>query len=404
MTAVPHVAITGVGIVGPHGLGRAPLAEALARGRARAVPIDRSQGYHRVHGATQAALLADENLARWVSPAAARRMSRLSKLAVAAARLALEDAAWSAPQGGDGAAVVMATVYGPALFTEKLLSEILVDPETASPFLFTECVANAPAAEVALGCAARGPNLTITQREAGPLVAVGRAACEVREGRAPRALTGTVEEMTPLLHASLDHFHALARAHAGSPRPFDRDRDGFLAGEGAVVLVLEPEDAAATRGGRVIARIAASGSAFDPTATPSAWGSGHAALGAAIAASLERHGVGLDTIGAIVSGASGSRGGDRLEALALRATWGEAPLPPVLAPKGVTGEYGGGQLAAALLALEGARFGALEAFASPDTEIGVVPHGGAALAGLGRVLVTAFAAGGAAAWLVLERP
>ena len=95
--------------------------------------------------------------------------------------------------------------------------------------------------------------------------------------------------------------------------------------------------------------------------------------------------------------------GDRLEAGVLRAAWDGAPLPPVVAPKAVTGEYAGGHLAAAVLAAAGRPFGATAGFAEPDPECGVVPHDGAPLPPPRRVLAASLAAGGAAAWVILER-
>jgi len=303
--------------------------------------------------------------------------------------------------------VVLATVFGSVLFTEKLVRQILDEgPEAAQPFYFSECVANAPAAQVALGLGARGANITITQREAGPLSALGIAAHEVTEGRADVAIAGVTDEMTPLLHALLDRYRATARrtpAHDEAPRPFDRDRDGFLAGEGAVLLAVERESDASARSARPLSRIVASARAFDPTATESDWGEGHERLGGALRAMLDRAVAGRP-IGAIVSGASGSVKGDALEARVLREVWRNGDLPAVVAPKGVVGEYGGGHLAAAILAVTGASFGALSALRGADPALGIVPH---ALDGgppPERVLATAMAAGGAAAWVLLERP
>jgi hypothetical protein len=88
----------------------------------------------------------------------------------------------------------------------------------------------------------------------------------------------------------------------------------------------------------------------------------------------------------------------------LRAAWGGAPLPPIAAPKAVTGEYGGGLLGAAVLAAAGSPPGPTPGFAEPDPELGVAPHDGSPLPPPSTVLVTSLAAGGAAAWLVLGRP
>ena len=400
--------ITGLGTIGPCGHGREALAAALAAGKPVISEVNRDGGLHRAGGSRLAALVRERDVSRWVPAADARRMSFPSKLVVAAARMALDEAGIGATEaGGPRVGVYLSTPFGSGLATERLLRQILLEGAAAAqPFDFSECVANAPAAHLAIAVGARGPNVTLTQRESGPLLAVARGAQAVREGRVDRALAGAVEEITPLLHALLDRFGALARAEgalAELPRPFDRRRDGFLAGEGATLLVLERADAARARGARALARVAWSGAAFDATATVSDWGDGHAPLAAALSAGLDGAPGGAAGVGAVVSGASGARRGDCIEARVLRAAWGGAPLPPVLVPKAVTGEYGGGIVAPGLLALEGAPFGPAPGFAEPDPAAGVTPHGGGERSIPSRVLLTGLASGGAAAWLVLER-
>lgn len=402
------IVVTGLGTVGSFGCGSDSLRQALAASVSGTSEVDRSAGYHLSESSRRACLVSYPQLAAWVPPLEARRMSPPSKLAVAAARMALCCAGFEAKPEESETAVVISTSFGPSSYSESLLKQILFEgPEATSPSLFTESVANAPAAQIAITTRSRGPSLTVCQHEAGPLLAVERAAAAVLSGRSPRALAGAVEEMTPLLHALLDRFGALARGGQEGEeiaRPFDRRRSGFLAGEGSTVLVLEPEEAARERGARVLARLLAWGSAFDPTAPPADWGTGHATLARTLRRSLDRAGISLAEIDRIVSGASGSRTGDRLEARMLRAAWGEAPLPPVVAPKAVIGEYGGGVLGPAVLAAAGAPFGPTPGFAEPDPELGVVPHDGRPLEAPQTVLVTSLAAGGAAAWLVLGKP
>jgi 3-oxoacyl-[acyl-carrier-protein] synthase II len=283
----------------------------------------------------------------------------------------------------------------------------------------------------------------------------------VAAGRADVVLAGVVDEIAPLTHGLLDRFGALARrrcpgaapAAEAAPvgtgpatrqaaaeaenggevaRPFDRRRNGVVAAEGATVLVIEAEEAVRRRGKAPLAHIRGWGSAFDPSAPPAAWGCGHEALGRAVRRLLARCAVpaaatagplpagtaggspgapvtlagslaAMSAIDRIVSGASGARAGDRLEAQVLRAAWRELPLPPVLVPKGVTGEYGGGFLAAVVLAAAGAPFGPPAGFREPDPELGVVPHDGAPLPPPALLLASSLAAGGAATWVVLGR-
>jgi len=417
----PGVVITGLGAVGPWGAGREPLADRLESGRASLSPLPAAGGLaerRRLSPRPRAAWagqVAAESLAPWLPAAAARRMSRPSRMAVAAARMALTDAGLTAEGGGwqgvspaavEAAAVVLATAYGPSSVTEELEEQILLQgPEAASPALFAESVANAPAAQVARITGARGANLTVTAREAGPLLALRQAVAELASGRSALALAGAVDEITPLLQAVFDRFGALARGErpgeAPTARPFDRRRHGFTSSEGSAVVVLESAEGAAARGVRPLARVSACGAAFDATAPRHGWGTGHELLGRALRRTVERSGDG--EVDLVVSGAAGSVAGDRLEALSLRAAWGEAPLPPVVAPKGVLGELGGGLLAAGVLAAVGATFGPAAGFREADPELGVVPWSGGPLPGpVHRVLLTNLAPGGTAAWVVLE--
>ena len=404
--------VTGLGAVTAFGAGAAPLAAALARGETRLSPVEPSGRLPRPPGgATSAVRVGEPALGEWLPPLVARRMSPPSRWAVAAAKMALADAGLPVPDGpgepDPAVAVALATSFGPMSTTQRLLDQILDEgPEAASPSLFTECVANAPAAQVAIHCRAAGRNHTICQREAGPLTALARGAAGVASGRAARALAGAAEEITPLVFAILDHFRALARPAGDeleAARPFDRRRDGFTVAEGAVVLMLEPAAAAAARGARVLARVRGWGGAFDPTAGRSGWGTGAAVLAGELRGLLGRMGLAPGDFDRIVSGASGAVTGDRLEAAVLREVFAGAP-PPVLAPKAVTGEYAGGLLAAAVLAAAGRPFGVAPEFARPDAALAVAPHDGSPLSPPRRLLVSSLAAGGSAAWVILEAP
>jgi len=401
------VVVTGLGAVGPHGIGRESLTQALSAGRPLVSTMDRSDGYHAADSSRLAALVPKIDLTRWVPPAEARRLSMPSRFAVAASRMAVEDAGLESLEGRR-VAIVLATAFGALLFTEKLVRQILDEgPESAQPFYFSECVANAAAARVAIALSARGANVTITEREAGPLLALARGAQEVREGRADVAIAGSADEMTPLLHALLDRFRGTARASRDrdeAARPFDAARDGVLAGEGASAVVIEREADAAARGARPLARVAATAAAFDATAPVSDWGVGAGFLARALRSGLARRERSAESIDLIVSGASGARRGDRLEAATLAAAWGEAALPPVVVPKAVLGEFGGGFLAGAIVAAGGAPFGRLSAFQTNDPSLSVAPHDGHELPAPRRVLVTSLAAGGSAAWALLETP
>lgn len=387
MTAAA-IDVVSVGTIGAHGIGLQALGAALAKGSPLRTPVVAGPHHHR-SGARTAALASHVDLSPLLPARTARRMGPLSRMAVAAAGLALRDAPGNGPL-----AIALGTGFGATSFTEKLMQEIVEQgPEAASPFLFTDCVANAPAGQIAIAHGARAANATICQREASSVLALDLAVRELRHGRAARVLCGTADEMTPFVHAVLDRGRALARPPGGeTPRPFDRRRDGCLAGEGATVLLLE-------RGARApLARVAWTCARFDPTADGFAFGREPAAIAHAIATA------GLDcaSIDAVVCSASGSRPGDRYEAELLRALWPRA-MPPLLAPKAVIGEHGGGTLAAAIAILHGHFVGATADGFDVDPQLGVRPHYGPLSRPPARVLVNAIATGGACAFAVLER-
>ncbi|MEM9556147.1 MAG: beta-ketoacyl synthase N-terminal-like domain-containing protein [Acidobacteriota bacterium] len=399
------VVITGWGAVSSAGAGRDAHAQAFAAGGPRLQPIDRSAGYHRPHGARLGALVDSSDCGTWLPPRAARRMSPPSRYAVVAARQALEQAGLE----GDLAAtaVVTSTSFGPSSFTEELLRQILLDgPQDASPALFTEAVANAPAAQIALAAKARGPNLTLTQREAGPLLALARGAEEVAKGRAERALVASVDELNPILHAVLDRYGALAGSRGGDEiaRPFDRDRRGAHASEGATCVVLESADEASRRGAEVLARVGPTIAGFDAAAPRVGWGRDPSTLARVLARGLERAAIDPHSIGLVAAGAAGSRAGDRLDALVLRQVWEERPLPTVLVPKAYAGEHGGALLAGTLVALDGAPLAPTPGFRHVDPSLDVVPFAGGIVPRPHRLLLSALAPGGSAAWTILETP
>jgi len=392
------IAITGLGVVSSAGAGIEAARDDLAHPAARLTPVDRTAGYHLDGGSQVAAMTRDIPLHQWIAPMAARRMCPASKMAVAAARMAVENGGLDPADIGD-AAVIVATAYGASDVSEQILRQVFLEnPEAISPALFTESVANAPAAQVALSLAIRGPNLTITQRQAGVLHAVGRAVAMLRAGTVRRVVVAAVDELNPLLHAILDRFRAVTRAATDgeeSARPFDLHRDGFLAGEGATAAILERATEAHHRGATVQAEVMGAASAFDPTA--SAVGCGHdaPAVAKAVTSWLGRLDLQPSDLDLVVSSACGSPVGDRYEAHLLRAIFEQGP-PPIVTPKAWLGEHGGALLSTAILATGGATIGPTPGFTTPDPELGITPHDGGPMAPPRHVLATAPAAGGSA--------
>ncbi len=405
--------ITGLGYVGAYGCGRSELARALETGEIAASEVEANDVVHPV-GRNRHALLLRGTLEKWLDPRAARRLSPASKYAVAASHMALSDASLQQLQPDESveASVHIATALGPTSSTEALLEQIFCEsPDSASPLHFMESVANAPAAQVAIALRATGPNSSVTQREAGGLLAVCQGARDIVDGRAGRSVVGSVDELTSLTHAIFDRYDALATSDATGPmaRPFDRDRDGFIMAEGAAAWLLEDEELARSRNARVLGRVVATVRANDPTASSTDWGTGGERLALTLSRGLARQGVDPNSIDAWISSASGSRAGDTLDASIYRQLFSvSAKKPALLAPKAIVGEYGGGFLAASVMAIEGATFGPTRGFCAADPALEVTPYDGsprdrAALDGATRFLLSALAVGGAASWMVVDR-
>ena len=403
-----RVAITGVGTVGPAGSGLEPLRESLASGAPCWSAIERDERFHLERSSRLAGRRGKDPYSPWLSARVARRMSPASAMGVCAALQAVADAGLEAEQlAGPDTAVSLGTSFGSTNYASHLLQQVVDSgPLAISPLFFMETVANAHAGQVALALGARGPNYTVSQREASGLLAVARGAEWIATGRARRVLVGVVDEVSPILHAMLDRFGALVRPSAEEdleqPRPFDRDRAGMTISEGGTVFLLEREEEARDRGATLRGRLGGWVRASDPSATPTDYGRDAEGLARRLLSGLERQGVDPASLERVVSGANGTRSGDALEARTLRAALGDGALPPLLAPKAVTGEYGGGFLAAALLALEELAW-PTPGFRGEDPALGVTPHGGAPLPAGRRLLASSLAAGGAAAWLVFDQ-
>jgi 3-oxoacyl-[acyl-carrier-protein] synthase II len=228
MIAAGPVVISGIGTISAAGWSVESLVEALAAGGARTSEVDRSAGFHHDSSSRTAFLVDDAGLGEWIAPMAARRMCRPSRLAVAAARMAVASSRLDS-RSFVRASVIGATSYGPSLVTEKLIRQILLEgPQVASPALFTESVSNAPTAQIALALGAKGTNTTVTQRQAGPLLALRWGMMEVATGRAPVALVGAVEPPSRRLRCGRGLHRSGPRARRGGTET-RRDHSGQVA-------------------------------------------------------------------------------------------------------------------------------------------------------------------------------
>ena len=388
MTRIP---ITGIGVIAPGAIGVAAFRELLSSGTSAIAAVDRfdTAGL----SAHKAALVRDFKPRDFIPAMKMRRMNALSRLAVSAAKLALDDAG-SAPAMNTGVAI--GTAFGPVQTSVEYMQEYVEKGAAlAPPQLFAESVANAPGSHIAIEHGLRGFNITITQRESSVLAAAMYAAAQLIKENVEGALIGGVEEANEMLFSVLDRVGALAHGDDEAARPFDHRRNGFVLGEGGAILV------AGSGVRRPYGWLSGFGIARDTTASISDWGTDEQSVVTAMRAAIDDAEISVDAIDAIYASANGSVRGDALEARAIRSLFGER-IPPVVATKGYFGEYAAGgalQLAAALMALDEQTLHASAGFESGELAVNR-EHCPAALR---HILVPSLSAGGGIVCAVVSR-
>ena len=346
------VAITGIGLVTPGGVGTAASWEAVLAGESRASRDPDLEGVVEVDFSCR---IPDfdptEHLGR-----RARKLDRFVQIAIVAAREAIADAGLE-PASWDGArvAVVMGCGMGGAPTWESEHS-VLLDrgARRVSPHLIPRMIPNMPAGHIAMEFGAHGPNFATATACASGATALGSALDLLRLGRADIVIAGGTESgITPLSIAGFNNMTALSTRREDpqrASRPFDVDRDGFVAAEAAGVLVLErPEDADA-RGARTYARLAGYGASADGhhVTAPDPEGAG---AERAMRAALADAGLGPGDVDHVNAHGTSTPLNDAAEARMIRRVLGEHPA--VTSTKGVTGHAlgGAGAIEAAFSAL-----------------------------------------------------
>ncbi|MFD9607221.1 beta-ketoacyl-[acyl-carrier-protein] synthase family protein [Streptomyces sp. NPDC059970] len=265
------VAVTGVGLVTPAGADEYTFWAGLCAGVSMARRCEELAGLPVDFACPVDGIDLDEA----VGGRSGWRMARFVKMALVAARQAVADAGLSPERwDGDRVAVVLGVgVGGVSVLVENLRRLDGGGPETVSPLLVPMMMPNAAAGEVAIALRAHGPSLAPATACASGATAIAVARDLLTSGRCDVVVAGGAESvLTPLVVSAFAGMGALSLRTgdpAGASRPFAADRDGFVIGEGAAVLVLERTLDAQARGGRARALLTGAGSGTDahhPTA------------------------------------------------------------------------------------------------------------------------------------------
>jgi len=285
----------------------------------------------------------------------ARRMDRFSQLAVAASVEAVRDAGLEINDTNKGniGVLIGSGIGGLLTMSEQVRILIEQGPDRVSPFLVPMMIADMASAQVSIALGARGPNFCPTSACSSGSDAIGTAYEIIKRGDAEAMFAGGSEAIiTPIGVAGFSANRALStrnEAPQQASRPFDAERDGFVIGEGAAILVLEDLAFARERGARIIAEITGYGASSDAVhiTQPSENGEGAAR---AMQMALRKAGLAPSEVGYINAHGTSTPLNDKVETMAIKTVFGDyAYHVPISSTKSMTGH-----LLGAAGAIEGA--------------------------------------------------
>src|SRR5436190_4465730 len=361
-----RTAITGIGVVAPGGVTREEFWDQITSGRTatRRISAFDPSGFR-----SRIAAEADfDALGAGLEEHEKVRQDRYVQFATAAALEATEDSGLDLDTiDRDRMGVALGSAVGGTVVLEDGFvavsnrgQEWLVDPEYSPPFLYQGLIPSSLASEVALRFGAHGPAVVISTGCTSGIDAIGYGHQMIQDGEADIVISGASESpISPISMACFDPIKATSRRNddaAHASRPFDRDRDGFVMGEGGAVLVLEELESALARKAPIyceVAGFANRGNAYHMTGLrPDGMEMAEAILDA-----MAQGGIEPEDIDYINAHGSGTKQNDRHETAAYKRTLGEQAYKiPISSIKSMIGHSLGGigavEMAACALAID----------------------------------------------------
>lgn len=256
-----RVVVTGIGVLTPIGIGATNYWEASLRGESGTDDItlfDASNFQTKI-----AAEVKGFNPSDFMLPEVYRKMDRFAQMGLAATKMAVEDAGIEGKydKNQNNIPVIVGSGLGGSLFHEEQIFQLIEnkEPRKVLSSSVPRITPNAVTAYIAIQNKFRGPNLAISTACSSGGNAIAFSARFIEDGYADMAITGGVEcPITPFTYAAYQSLRVLSKGLLGkkrSPRPFDKNRDGFVLGEGAGIFVLEELDRAKARGAKIYAEL-----------------------------------------------------------------------------------------------------------------------------------------------------
>jgi 3-oxoacyl-[acyl-carrier-protein] synthase II len=393
-----EIVVTGIGVISGCGIGREAFWESCVSGRTGIAPLQSfDTSSYRSHLGAEAR---DFNPKDFMPSLKYRRMSRISRLAVAASIEAIKDSGLELfPSSAEGIGVIMGTAYGSTAQTDDFFVQMLREgAEMANPALFPDTVPNAAASQISIYHGLRGVNVTFSHNEISGEQALSCAHRFLREDRAEVLLAGSAEELSPVLFHSMAALRALSPRRRGEEgaRPYDRRRNGRVLGEGAGILVLEKERRARERGAKIYGSLVACAATGSPVKV-ARYEEGAEQMSRAVSSVLRDAGVSPGDVGYISGAANSTLELDAAEALAVTKACGRAARSiPISSLAGHIGAFcgsGGLRASAVLLAMRDGVIPPTLGLQEPDFDLDHV-LGLARRGGIRHALLNGFSFGG----------
>ena len=327
------IAVTGIGVVSPFGASKEKFRDALLAGTSGVGPVTAFDvSACRTHiGASVTGF----DATAWIPPMKLRRMDDTARYAVVITRQAFEDGGYSfQDEGDDDAGIVLGTYTAGGQATSEYLTALHKGGAMGAPaLLFNSTVANAPASLAGLEFKLRGPNVTVSQKEASGLAAVVMAVDALRLGRSKAIAAGGVDAIFDIFFRVHDRFGVMSPEDPATFRgPFDRARGGFVLGEGGYAVLLSADDSAV--GQAQILGVSAHSAALPINA----WPDRAEPIVRTMTAALVDAAIDPSQVNVVYASANGTSL-DLVEADALAQVFGDAH-PVVTSIKGAIGECG----------------------------------------------------------------
>ncbi len=328
-----RVVITGCGAVTPIGIGKEAFWNALERGENGADFItlfDTAQ-----HTTKIAAEVKEFNPENWLDKKEVRRTDRVIHFAAAAADLAVEDSGLDIEKLDKNLFGVYVGSGEGGIHTLEENSRVLYEkgPNRVSPFMVPMMITNMPAAYIAIRFGAKGPNMAVVTACASSINSMGEAYNCIARGDADVMLTGGAEAaVSPLATAGFASLKALSNRNDDpkhASRPFDAERDGFVIGEGAGILVFEEYEHAKARGAHIYAEVTGYGLSCDAHHVTAPDPDGDGAY-RAMAMAVRKSGWQPEEIDLINAHGTSTPLNDKMETMAIKRLLGEDNAKKVL--------------------------------------------------------------------------